>query len=248
VVSAPDENTIDQTLASLRAYSPETLADIGQINTHTYNGSQRAELKAFAEAHGKRLWVSEYGDGDSSGLPMAATIIADLKQMGAAGWVYWQAVDWGGWGLLENGLQGPTATSYVLGEKYYILGQFSRYVRPGDYLLQVDGDINTLATYRPGDDSLTFVTLNPGKDTAQLTYDLTKCGRLPKKIEATRTSDRERWLEIPSPTVSGYEFKTTAPAKSVTTFVVTFSANEADSAAGDTAANQASVSQFQRQR
>ena len=63
------------------------------LTTHTYNGrpGQRQALSKFAAAHGKRLWASEYGDGDSTGLELAARITLDLNEMNASMWTLWQA-------------------------------------------------------------------------------------------------------------------------------------------------------------
>ena len=219
-VSAPDENTIDLTLTSVRSYTPDTLSDIGQINTHTYGGSQRAALKAFADSHSKPLWVSEHGDGDASGMQMAADIIADFKQMGITGWVYWQVVDGGGWGMLSKDNNDTSSYTYSINEKYYIMGQFSRFLRPGDRFLGVSDD-NTLAAYRPSAGTLTLVTLNNSDTATQVTYDLSRFTRFGGTMTATRTSATEQWATVPVPVLTNLRFTAPAPAKSVTTYTIT---------------------------
>src|SRR5579862_3436251 len=66
----------------------------------------------------KRLWMSEYGDGDASGMEMAHEIVRDIRDMQAQAWVYWQVIDGGGWGCLDMHLNSG-ATSYRINRKYY---------------------------------------------------------------------------------------------------------------------------------
>jgi hypothetical protein len=37
-----------------------------------------------------KLWNSEYGDGDGSGVTMAANLHSDFNQLHPSAWVYWQ--------------------------------------------------------------------------------------------------------------------------------------------------------------
>src|SRR4029077_4036699 len=60
-VSASDENSIDDAYNILRTYDVTSLGTIGQLNTHSYSGTGRANLRALASSKGKRLWQSESG-------------------------------------------------------------------------------------------------------------------------------------------------------------------------------------------
>ena len=102
-LSAPEENNLDDTNTSYKSYSTAVQSAISQINTHTYNGSNRTAMRNTAASAGKRLWTSEYGDGDASGLTMSRIILKDMRNMGATAWVYWQAVDSAeGWGFFKT--------------------------------------------------------------------------------------------------------------------------------------------------
>jgi O-glycosyl hydrolase len=113
VVSGPEENWVDDSLKSVAAYQDADLSSLGLITTHTYNGrpGQREALSSFASKHGKRLWASEYGDGDTSGVSLAKRITYDLNHLNCSVWTLWQTAD------LDNSLTttsgwGLTATSY----------------------------------------------------------------------------------------------------------------------------------------
>ena len=112
-VSGPEENRIEDSVTSVEAYKPSDLAALSLITTHTYNGApgSRQAISKLASRHQKRLWASEYGDGDTSGVTLAARITTDLNEMNISVWTLWQTAD------LDNSLTtrsgwGLTATSF----------------------------------------------------------------------------------------------------------------------------------------
>ena len=93
-VSGPEENRIQDSVSSVEAYRSTDLASLQLITTHTYNGASgsREALSRLASKEGKRLWASEYGDGDVSGLTLAARITTDLNKLNCSVWTLWQVV------------------------------------------------------------------------------------------------------------------------------------------------------------
>jgi O-glycosyl hydrolase len=224
VESAPDENTVELTLTSVNSYDPQVQADIGQINTHTYENpadfAKRQELGALANKLGVRAWISEHGDGDGTGMTVARDILSGFNDLGCTAWVYWQAVDGGGWGMLNKDNNDTTHYNYTINEKYYITGQFSRFLRPGDRIIGSD-DANSLVGYRAKDGTLTIVTQNNTDTPANVTYDLSHFSKFGGKVTAVQSSATEKWAKLPSPSMTGMKFTATDPPKSVTTYVVT---------------------------
>ena len=219
--AASDENSIDRMVASFSAYDDAAKAAIAQINTHSYGGSKRAELRALAESHGKRLWMSEYGDGDASGLTMSRQIVSDMTQMRPTAWVYWQVSDGGGWGMIvhDNNLTGPNSYGYTLSQKYWVMANYSRFIRPGCQIIDI-GDPNSLAAYEAKTGTLVIVTTNSAKADATLTYDLSRFRRLPKTAVSYRTSATESLAKMPVLALSGGTLPTVAKAGSVTTYIL----------------------------
>lgn len=230
-VSASDENSIDQAVISLSAMDSNALDAMSQVNTHSYNGSNRATLMANAATAGKRLWMSEYGDGDGTGMTMAAQIVSDLKGMQPKSWIYWQAVEGlngdgspSGWGLMNTkGLDGSSNYGYTFNEKYYVMANFSKFIRPGYQFIGMD-DANSVAAY-DGNGTLAIVTINNTNTEQQVTYNLQNVpaamGSGPWNVQAYRTSSTENLVAQPPFYVSGTNFYYNIPANSVTSFVVT---------------------------
>ena len=220
-LAAPDNSIIDNGLAFLRSYSPEATADLWRVNTHTYGGSRRAELSNAVVSRGKRFWMSEYGDGDASGLQMSAQILRDLKQLRPTAWVYWQAVDGaGGWGFLSNPLKDQTTTDYVVNDKYWVMANYSRFIRPGARFIPVADD-RTLAALDVRKNQLILVATNPDETPRDVAYDLSAFTRLGRSATPHRTGGGEHLKQLPPIALKGKQLAATLPPKSVTTFVLT---------------------------
>lgn len=162
LIAAADENNMDAGLNAWNAYSATTRSLIGLVNVHGYSngtepyrGPNRAELRRAVDGH--RLWQSEYGDGDASGFTMAQAIIRDVKELRPSAWVYWQPVEPDvaeyGWGLINANYvdthDKPSSNKTPLvrvNRKFYVYGQFTRYVRPGYQLIWID-DPDAIAAY-----------------------------------------------------------------------------------------------------
>lgn len=170
VISAADDNSIDETVFNFNLYDQDTLDVIQQINTHSYNGSKMEELRTLAERHGKKLWMSEYGTGGSephshedmaSVQELAERIMFDLKIMQPSAWVYWQAVEDEGannnWGFIHANFNGEE--QYEMTKQYYGMAQFTKFIRPGATIIPTDGG-RTLAAYDAERQRLVLVIRN----------------------------------------------------------------------------------------
>ncbi|MGU3317132.1 glycoside hydrolase [Sphingomonas sp. M6A6_1c] len=182
VVSAPDETNARLFLADIAAYPPATLARVGQLNVHSYGTLYQTGVRDAARAAGIRLWMSENDtpldgdrenfDGMPSALAFADHVVADLKKLEPAAWVFWQAVEnlSGGngkptsnWGLIKADLAAPAAGPHAIHvtRKYWAMAQFSRYIHPGYRLVPVD-DLDTAGALSPDGKTLVLVHVNGG--------------------------------------------------------------------------------------
>jgi O-glycosyl hydrolase len=218
-VAASDESLISDAVNTTGFYDRTALGYLSKINTHSYGGGNRTQLSTFAASAGKDLWLSEYGDGDASGMQLSRQILTDVNGLHPTAWVYWQVVDGGGWGLMVNGLGDETNTAYTLNKKYFVLGQYSKFLRPGFRLFALD-DENSLAGWDPKTHTLVVVTTNGGDAPSRVTFDLSRFTHLGASVTATRTSPTENLTKLPPTAVSGRRFTAALPAKSVTTFVL----------------------------
>ncbi|WP_336788654.1 RICIN domain-containing protein [Paenibacillus sp. MMO-177] len=219
-LSAPEEYSIDDSVTSYNSYSSGVKSALAQINTHTYGGTGRAAFRNIAASNGKTPWVSEYGDGDASGLTMSRTILKDIRNMGVTAWIYWQAVDSAdGWGFFKNVLNNTQTTSYTVNKKYYVMGNYSKFVRPG-YKIIGSSDANTLAAYDAASSKLVLVTTNSATTDTSVTYDLSKFTATGSSAEVYRTSQTEDLAQVSNAAISNKTFTATAKASSVTTYVI----------------------------
>ena len=225
VLSASDENSMDDALTNLRAYSDESMAAVGQLNVHSYAGSRRKELRALATMKAKRFWQSESGplnqdlsDDISAALFMAGRIIQDLRDLQPDAWVDWQVGDparsWAS--LMLNDSQ----QTFMPLKRFYMHAGFSRYIRPGatfvdinnpDMVAAVSADLRFVAiVVRNGDSSAT----------RRFTFDLTGLPSVGASAQILRTSRTENLASVPELEIKDYSFVLSVPAFSVTTVVV----------------------------
>ena len=224
-VEATEDYDEYEAYVDLTAYSSTTLGNLALLSSHTYKTGDAASLKSFAAAQKKPYWVTEYGDNDGTGMKMAQRIHDDITGMGVPAWIYWQVVDSApGWGFLYNTLLAPTnsgfTTSYTINQKFYVMGQFSQFIRPGSKIISVN-DTNTLAAFTPTNSTLVLVMLNTNSTSFNVTYNLSNFGPLPWQVSATQTVSGENMAPLPAPVVANQQFTAAIPAGSVTTFVLT---------------------------
>jgi galactan endo-1,6-beta-galactosidase len=176
-ISASDDNTADDAVNTWNTMSGGAKAEIAKVNTHgyyggtdPYRGPNMASLYAAVSAAGRKIWMSEYGEGDPSGLTMAQSIAFDINQLHPSGWVYWQALDGGGWGLIQSDPNrnwiGPPNL------KFYVFAEYSRTIRPGMTMMG-SSDGNSVVSYDAKHHALAVVTVN-GAQPQWISYDLSK--------------------------------------------------------------------------
>ena len=187
MVAAADENDADVALKTWDEYSEIARAAVGKVNVHgyyrgtePYRGSNRAALRGAVG--NKPLWQSEYGESDASGYTMARSIVLDIRGLRPNAWVYWQPVEPDskvyGWGLLnanyfdtQDQVRSDQYTTLIrVNRKFWVFGQFTRYIRPG-YRVVGMGDSNSVAAYDPDSHKLVFVVVT-GDTQQTVQYDL----------------------------------------------------------------------------
>jgi galactan endo-1,6-beta-galactosidase len=201
-VAAADENNMDAGLKTWKTYSEQTRAQIGRVNVHGYSkgtkpyrGPNRVE---FRRAVGKkRIFLSEYGDGDASGYTLAEEIIRDIKELRPSAWIYWQPVEPDvaefGWGLINANYvdtrdqPSPQKTVFVrANRKFFVFGQFTRYLRPGYQLIGID-DPKSVAAYDPTSHGLVIIKIT-GDAAESAQFDLSKFSSSPDTVQVLATT------------------------------------------------------------
>ena len=174
-LAAPDDNSIDETVRTWQSYNAPAREHVQQIDTHSYSGNQRIALRRAAIQGGKVLWMSEYGDGDATGMTMARRILQDMRDLRPAAWVYWQAVDGvGGWGFLANKMDGKS-TDFAVNDKYHVMAGFSRFFRPGCRFIP-SSSADSLAAVDAANQAVVVALLNDRPHGRQVQVDMSVLG------------------------------------------------------------------------
>ena len=222
-VAASDENTYDLAVSTFKGLGAAALAGVGQVNVHGYQkgSGHRDTLYALASGAGKRLWNTEYGEGDATGKSLVSNLILDLRVLHPTAWVYWQVLDGGGWGLIDA--DNDAGTVGAVAQKYFALAQFTRHIRPGMEILDGGGD-NVLAAYDAANQRLVVVAVNWGSG-QNLNFDLSRFSK-PSVSGAkvlrwqTKIGSGDRYVAYTNTTVSGTKFWSWFDTNTVQTFEV----------------------------
>jgi O-glycosyl hydrolase len=218
-IVASEDNDERNTYECVSAYGAVTVSNISHIATHTYHANASAELRQLAERTGKPLWVSEYGDGERSGLRMARRIRNDIVEKRAQAWIYWQFADSAGaWGMVWNRLDGRDA-SFRRTRKFHVMAQFSRFIRPGSQIIAATDD-DSLVAYDNSQQRLIIVAVNDHATARDVTYQVNNLTTKATEVPAYRTSQQEDVAPQPTVTIADGKFSANLPARSVTTFIV----------------------------
>ena len=244
IISASDETSIDTQINAFKALSSDAKNAVGRIDTHTYGGSKRSELRQLAVDSGKNLWMSEVdGNGTAGqnagamapGLWLSERITADCNGLNASAWILWQVIDKhvcaagyngkkdSGMVDMTKGFWGTAVADHdndtiVLSKKYYCFGQYTRYIRPGMTMLKSSG--NTMAAFDEENGQVVIVSYNTSSGKSDMNYNLTQFSKCGTSAKAIRTSQTENWGDAGSYTINNGVLSVSLEPNSVTTFII----------------------------
>ena len=247
-ISATDETNIYIQFYSYHRLSNEAKNIVTRIDTHSYGGSMRYDLRELAQSEGKNLWMSEVDGGDRAGtnpgemgaaLWLANRIILDLNGLRPSSWIIWQVIDNhickegydgkqdSGMVDLNGGYWGVAVADHdnsniILTQKYYAFGQFSRYIRPGYTIISCSG--NSVAAYDKEGKKLVIVATNTAGSDKTADFKLNSFSKVGNNVKVIRTSGSvstgEKWAELDPLTTYGKGFNAVLKANSITTYIV----------------------------
>lgn len=227
-VAGVDTNNISTAVGTATQLNASSLSALGRLNTHDYHHSvgdlaKLKEYKKLGQKLQKPIWMSELGccqanQSDKTemwgALFMADSIRMDLRDMGAESWVLWQP----DWNVIAFD---PKGREPQLEKQYYVLAQYTRFIRPGFQIISAGGAYNTLAAYSHSSKRLVLVSTN--WDRAALDdLDLSGFSRLPASVTMYRTSADETvnlQENVVAVSASGH-IVDQLPVRSITTYVI----------------------------
>ncbi|KAJ7624359.1 family 5 glycoside hydrolase [Roridomyces roridus] len=225
IVSSSDEETYDLATSTFNGLSSTAKSTIARVNVHgyQYGGGRRDTLYSTVHAAGKKIWNSEYGEGDATGAQLASNLILDFVWLHPTAWVYWQVLDVQGWGLIAA--DNDAVTTGAVAQKYFVLAQFTRHIRPGMTILN-SGSAWTVAAYDSSAQKLVIVAVNTAA-AQTLAFDLSAfskpgtSGALVQRWATQIGSSGNQYVAFNDTFLSGSKFSTSFGQNVIMTFEVT---------------------------
>ncbi|MEH7445608.1 glycoside hydrolase [Bacillus toyonensis] len=242
-VAAMDETSPGLFRHNWNQYDSATRNNIERLNVHTYNTGDRTAVRDIAKGTGKPLWMSENdlghgGDGQNfedigPGLALAERIQDDIQQLEPKAWVAWQALEDevnmnpqhenSNWGLIQVDFepQDPSHVKINKNKKYYTMGNYSKFIRPGDQVINSNNE-NTLAAIDSENNSVVVVYTNSSSEEKSINVDLSGFESVNETSAATPyvTSAVDNIQKKEEIKISNKALSTVVQPRSVTTFVI----------------------------
>jgi galactan endo-1,6-beta-galactosidase len=183
------------------------------------------------------IWQSEYSEGYEHGLYLAYNLSLDMRFLHPSAWCYWQPIDSQAapapgeapksWGFINATYDDPKGLDGTLGyvaNKYFVMAQYSRHIRPGMRILD-SGDQATVAAYDDAAQKLVLVTVR-GNSAQNITFDLTRFAVADGTVTGWVTdanpdySVGRQYSHTASATISGGKLTAFFPAYCIQTFEI----------------------------
>ena len=203
-------------------------AAVNIVATHGYGRTDNFSTPcASCAQYGKPIWQTEdsnldgkYNGSIDDGVTWATEISKALNGGRFSAWFYWWVM------TLNNDNQGllnvdPATDSVQAPKRLYVVGQFSRFIRPGSVVLTSTSSDSTLlvTAVRPASGNVAVVLANTGRNSHTVTVNLTGLGVAPASLTPYRTSATENQSQLSPVNSSSGTFTITVPSKTVVTVV-----------------------------
>jgi len=198
---------------------------VGALAFHLYDEplSRVAQMKELAEHYRLPLWMTEYFQSDPFGWANTMHELIANYNVSAVDYMWgffgeWSHAAWPGNELISLVNSGSRYVGHTLTKHYYVMGQFSQYVRPGFRRVKTDStdDAVKVTAYADGG-NLVLVVINSSSAEKTVQFRLNGIASL-TRMTATRTSATQNWNRLADQVVRESGFVATVPGRSVTTF------------------------------
>ncbi|HEV2861520.1 MAG TPA: glycoside hydrolase family 30 beta sandwich domain-containing protein [Pyrinomonadaceae bacterium] len=207
---------------------PSARAAISIVATHGYGKTDDLGKPCNSCAqYNKPIWQTEdsnlngqYVGSIDDGMTWATEINKALNGGRFSAYFYWwvMSLNGGNEGLISAD---ATTDSFQVPKRLYVLGQFSRFIRPGSVVLASTSSDATLqvTAVRPTTGAVAVVLANGGRSAHTVTVNLPGLTNTPASVTPYRTSATENQAQLAPVGVTSGAFTITVPAKSVVTVV-----------------------------
>jgi glucuronoarabinoxylan endo-1,4-beta-xylanase len=203
-----------------------TRAATSIVATHGYGKTDDLSKPcASCATYNKPIWMTEdaslsgqYVGTIDDGMTWSTEIFKAMNAGRFSAYFYW-------WALAVNGsneglVSGDTTSDTIqVPKRLYVIGQFSRFIRPGSVVLSSTSSDSTLqvTAVRPAAGGVAVVFANTGRSSHTVTVNLSGLASPPASLTPYRTSATENQAPLAPVGVSSGAFTITVPSKSVVT-------------------------------
>ena len=210
---------------------------VGGYNFHDYDATlsgnaANADPYPSGWASGKKYWETEasclpgptpsfcqtgFNTNITDALQWAAVIDQRIAVDGLNAWLYWRLID-----INDNDDQGLESNRGTVAARAYVLGQYSKFVRPGYYCIDATHlprtGVSVSAYQNAGTNTLVIIATNYTGSAVSQTFSLTNAPAF-STMTPTITSASLNLVGQSNVNLSGNSFTYVLPAGSITTFV-----------------------------
>lgn len=179
------------------------------------DGGKRSKEVWETEVSGVMYWPEQGPSSDiNNGIVVAGWIHSALVVGEASAWLYWWYKPNG------NDNEGIVLSSGGITKRYYTIGNFSKFVRPGYMMVDVTGNTNAnvLLSAFTGTGTTVVVAINKSTSAVSMPITITG-GTAPTSCTPNVTSSSDNLKAGTAVTVTGGAFTASLGASTVTTFV-----------------------------
>ncbi|MDO4563425.1 MAG: glycoside hydrolase [Clostridia bacterium] len=233
-VAASDETNTSNFLSYISKLTPQAVEALGRFNVHTYATENMEQLRDEIAKTGKKLFMSESDYNATAGvnaeymgpaLWFSQKITDDLRGLWANAWTIWQVAGvafegresvGGYWHISQYNRETKELEKF---KKYYAYGQFSKFIRQGDYLIDTDCP-NILAAHNKESGKIALVVTNATAGDVDYSINLSSLGAVGNTAQAWRTSETQNIEMIAPVELNGKTLHVSVPQSTITTYVI----------------------------
>ena len=211
---------------------PAARTYVGAIGTHLYaeGMSSMGGLQALSAQYNVPLWMTEFSSG-TNGASSWANLMHELIgtfNVSAVNYMLaysgtWGNAQWGVGQLININQQGDSYAGYSINKEYYVMGQYSRFIKPGSVRIGVSGSTGGLkVTAFKNGSKIIIVVINDSGGGQVLSAGFTGT-TVPTVMQGIYTafSGSQNWSALSGVSVANGILTATVPASSIATFVST---------------------------
>jgi len=192
---------------------------VGALAYHLYGGGNKnkLEMAELSKLYNIPVWMTEYSETNAFDWANDIHQLIELYNVSAIDYMW--GFSGGNATLVSIKYEGTTYVGYELNKQFYVMGQYSKFIKPGSIRVTTTSsstDINVTAFIDGA--NIIIVVYNKSNNSKIVDFNF-KGTKIDDYFKLIRTSENENWSNLPSIKSNNNGFTTTIMNNSVTTFI-----------------------------